>query len=91
MKFKRVLTPSRVLPYLAALTPPDFDVQILDDSIETVSYDTNADVVGITALQLQVPRAIEIADGFRRMGVKVIMGGVGRVRFPIWSNPMWIA
>jgi hypothetical protein len=33
LKFEKGLTPTRALPYLAALTPPDFDVRILDEGI----------------------------------------------------------
>jgi radical SAM superfamily enzyme YgiQ (UPF0313 family) len=67
---------------LAALTPENFDIVITDDSIDVIDYDAQVDLVGITTLISQVPRAIQIADRFRSRGVKVIMGGVGASAVP---------
>lgn len=77
MRFEKALTPTRALPYIAALTPPEFDVSIVDDSIEEVDFDLPVDLVGITSLLPQVPRLIQIADQFRKRGVTVVAGGVG--------------
>jgi radical SAM superfamily enzyme YgiQ (UPF0313 family) len=81
-KLEKALTPTRALPYLAALTPENFDIVITDDSIDVIDYDAQVDLVGITTLISQVPRAIQIADRFRSRGVKVIMGGVGASAVP---------
>ncbi|UCD34661.1 MAG: B12-binding domain-containing radical SAM protein [Nitrospiraceae bacterium] len=64
------------LPTLAALTPPDWDVEILDARTSPVDFSKKADLVGITAFTNEIPNAYEIADGFRARGVKVVMGGV---------------
>ena len=64
------------LTTIAALTPDDIDVEILDARIKEVDYDTPVDLVGITGLTSEIPGAYEIADGFRKKGVKVVMGGV---------------
>jgi radical SAM superfamily enzyme YgiQ (UPF0313 family) len=82
VKLEKALTPTRALPYLAALTPDTFDVAITDDSLDEIDYDAKVDLVGITTLISQVPRAIQIADRFRARGVKVIMGGVGASAVP---------
>ena len=63
------------LPYLAALTPPDWDVKLLDEQLEPVDFDYPADLVAITTWTLYSYRAYDIADEFRRRGVKVILGG----------------
>lgn len=64
------------LPTIAALTPEDWEVEILDARARKVDYDAKVDLVGITGFTAEMPSAFEIADGFRRKGVKVIMGGV---------------
>jgi len=64
------------LTALAAITPVDIDVRILDARVEEVDYSAPVDLVGITGLTSEIPNAYEMADGFRRKGTKVVMGGV---------------
>jgi len=82
LRFEKLMTPTRALPYIAALTPPEFDVSIVDDSLGEIDFDADVDLVGITSLLPQVPRLLEIADEFRRRGVPVIAGGVGASSVP---------
>lgn len=63
------------LSTIAALTPPDWRVEILDNRTTPVDFDKKVDLVGITAFTAEIPGAYEIADGFRKKGVKVVMGG----------------
>lgn len=63
------------LPTIAALTPSNFDIRIIDEEMETISFDNLPDIVGITALIPNVKRAYEIADTYRAKGVPVVMGG----------------
>ncbi len=64
-----------VMPYLAALAPRDWDVQLLDDAIEEPDYDAPVDVVAITVRAVTSLRAYEIADRFRERHVTVLLGG----------------
>ncbi len=64
-----------VLPYLAALAPPDWDVTLTDDALEDPNYDGGYDVVAISARTVTSLRAYEIAATFRQRNVQVIMGG----------------
>jgi radical SAM superfamily enzyme YgiQ (UPF0313 family) len=66
------------LMVLAGLTPPEWDVTLLDENVG-VRHDRETarpDLVGITAFTSQAPRAYEIAAGVRRLGVPVVMGGI---------------
>lgn len=63
------------LPYVAGLTPPDIPVQIKDDLLEEITFQEDCDLVGISFMSHQAPRAYELAAGFRRRGVKVVLGG----------------
>ncbi len=64
------------LPYVAAVTPPDAEVRIVDEAYESINFDEKVDLVGITAQTPVAPRAYEIAKEFRRRGIPVVMGGV---------------
>ncbi|HPE86252.1 MAG: radical SAM protein [Bacteroidales bacterium] len=63
------------LGILAALTPPDFEVQILDEVHEKFHF-TDADIVGITAFTITVARAYEIAALYREKNIPVVLGGI---------------
>ena len=64
------------VPTVAALTPDDVDIQIVDENVEELDFDTPCDMVGITVMTLQATRAYRIADEFRRRGKRVVLGGV---------------
>jgi radical SAM superfamily enzyme YgiQ (UPF0313 family) len=61
---------------VAAETPPDIEVQIIDEQIERIPWDEPVDLVGITCMTAAAPRAYEIAAQFRKRGVPVVLGGM---------------
>ena len=63
------------LTVVAALTPREHEVRIVDENVEPLDYDTDCDVVGITFMTALAPRAYEIATEFRRRGRVVVGGG----------------
>lgn len=66
------------LMVLAGLTPPEWDVTLLDENV-AIPHPREMplpDLVGITAFTSQAPRAYEIAARFRQLGVPVVMGGI---------------
>ena len=63
------------LPYLAALTPADWKVKVIDEQLQPLDFNEGADVVAITTSTLTSLRAYDIADEFRRRGVPVLLGG----------------
>jgi len=72
---KKTPVPPLSLPTVAALTPSQYDIRIIDEEIEQIDFSLRPDIVGITALGNTVKRAYEIGDLFREQGVTVIMGG----------------
>jgi len=62
---------------LAALTPPEWQITVIDEDVDTPDYAAmpKPDIVGITAFTSQACRACEIAGASRSRGVKVVMGG----------------
>lgn len=72
---RNAITPL-ALPTLAALTPANYDIRIVDEEIEDLDPGSpRPDIVGITALTPNVKRGFELADAFRRAGCTVVMGG----------------
>jgi len=63
------------LAMLAALTPPEIEISIVDEAIEQTNFDEQVDLVGISCTSPVVPRAYEIAAEYRKRGVKVALGG----------------
>ena len=63
---------------IAALTPKDWDVTVIDENLGPPDYAgmLPPDLVGITAFTSQAPRAYELASGFRARGIPVVMGGI---------------
>jgi len=62
---------------MAAAIPDDIDIDFIDENVDTINFDDPADFVGISMmLTTQVKRGWEIADEYRRRGVKVIFGGI---------------
>ncbi len=61
----------------AATLPPEVEVEFVDENLESLDFDTQADVVGISMmLTAQVKRGWAIADAYRAKGVPVIFGGI---------------
>jgi radical SAM superfamily enzyme YgiQ (UPF0313 family) len=76
LKRKWLLFPSITLPLLAALTPSDIEVEIIDELFSDIDFDAKVDLVGITAYSSSIYRAYEIADEFRKRKTYVVMGGI---------------
>lgn len=74
--FNRELFPPLGLMYLAAYTPKEVEVRLTDEGVERVDFTDIPDLVGITTMTATAPRAYEIADRYRELGAKVVLGGV---------------
>lgn len=66
------------LGVVAKLTPPDWDIEIMDENVDSPDYSSmpTPDLVGVTAFTSQATRAYELAAEFRARGAKVVMGGI---------------
>ncbi|RLF26190.1 MAG: B12-binding domain-containing radical SAM protein [Thermoplasmata archaeon] len=61
--------------HLAAVTPRDHEIEIVDERRNKINFNKNYDIVGITTYTANAFHAYEIADKFRKNGVKVVLGG----------------
>ena len=82
LKTRRRSVVPLTLPYLAALTPPDWQVRLLDEELEDIPFDEPTDLVALSAWTLQSLRAYDIAAEFRRRKVPVILGGPHAFFYP---------
>ena len=73
--------PPLSLAYVAAMTPADWDVKIVDENFEPFKFE-EADLVGITAFTSNINRAYEIAQLYRQRKIKVVIGGIHASMLP---------
>lgn len=66
------------LPYLAALAPPEVQVEIryMGQRALDADYEADYDLVGISSLTTHAGTAFRLADRFRELGRKVVIGGI---------------
>jgi radical SAM superfamily enzyme YgiQ (UPF0313 family) len=73
---------------VAASAPDYVETQILDEDVEDIDFNTDADVIGISFMTFNAPRAYEIADRFRQEKNKtVIFGGFHPSFMPEEATP----
>ncbi|MBN1157985.1 MAG: B12-binding domain-containing radical SAM protein [Bacteroidales bacterium] len=80
--YKPYLSSPLNLLTIAAHTPRDIDVRIIDENIEQIDFNENFDLVGLTAMSQQAFRAYEIAGHFRNRNIPVAMGGIHATVLP---------
>ena len=77
--------PNLSLPLIASLTPPGVNISFTDDLITPINPEKDlkdVDLVGITVLSTTALRAYQIADAYRKKGIKVVLGGIHPTAVP---------
>jgi len=74
---KRSFQPILALPLLAAITPDEHRLTILDESVEEIDFDRleRADIVGVTGMIVQRFRMREVLEELKRRGIFTVVGG----------------
>jgi radical SAM superfamily enzyme YgiQ (UPF0313 family) len=72
---RKTINPPLGLATLAALCPPDWEVTICDENIETLPLAPEADIVGICGMGVQFSRQRELLGYYRSSGYYVVAGG----------------
>lgn len=71
---------------LAAVTPPEFSIRLLSETVEDIPFEEDWDLVGITGMGSGIVRAWQIADEFRKRRIKVVIGGIAAsLAKPEWT------
>lgn len=61
---------------IAAHTPSEIEIKLIDEHFEEIDFNEKFDIVGLTAMTQQAFRAYEIAAEFRKRNVTVVLGGI---------------
>ena len=74
---KRSALPVAALPLLAALTPPEHRITLIDENVEPIDFArcAAADIVGVTGMVVQRRRMREILAELKRRGAYTVVGG----------------
>jgi len=72
---QKSIYPPMNLGIVAALTPDNWEIELLDENFERFEF-RDADLVGLTALTAQVTRAYELAGIYREKNIPTVMGGI---------------
>lgn len=73
---KELMMPQLALYILKGLTPREHDIRITEEEVEPIDFNQDCDLVGISCMTANAPRAYEVAAGFRKRNKTVVMGGV---------------
>ena len=79
---KKYSVPPLGLLTAAGMIPSGHDVVLCDENVQSINWDHEADVVGITGMHLQGAGMRKIAKHFRARGAKVIIGGPSTMALP---------
>jgi radical SAM superfamily enzyme YgiQ (UPF0313 family) len=72
---RRALNPPLGLATLAALCPPDWEVQIVDENVEPLPLAPEVDLVGICGMGVQSARQKQLLRYYRNAGYFTVAGG----------------
>lgn len=72
---KRTINPPLGLATLAALCPDDWEVEIIDENIETLPLTPDVHIIGICGMGIQFARQKELFKYYKNLGHYVIAGG----------------
>src|SRR5215510_5088296 len=73
----KAILPVANLPLLAALTPPEHTVTLIDENVQPIDFErcARADIVGVTGMSVQRFRMREILTELKIRGCFTVIGG----------------
>ncbi|MBI2092160.1 MAG: B12-binding domain-containing radical SAM protein [Deltaproteobacteria bacterium] len=69
-------TPCAALGAIAAYTPSNYDLILVNEQNNESVYHDNIDLVGFSAMTCQIKRAIEISKYYRALNIPTVIGGI---------------
>ncbi len=75
-------SPSLGIASVAAVTPPEWEIEMRDDRLTPADTPTDADLVALSFFTPAATRGLELADRFRAMGKRVVAGGIFPTMMP---------
>ncbi len=71
-----VKIPQLALHILAALTPPDVELTVVDEQVNDIDFSKAYDLAGISIMTANALRGYELARILKEKGTKVVFGGI---------------
>jgi radical SAM superfamily enzyme YgiQ (UPF0313 family) len=88
IKKKKLYLPGLTLLALAATTPDEVDLTLMNEPVSDPPFDRHWDLVGLTGMGSGLKRAWQLGDEFKARGSKVVIGGIAASLAPKeWSEP----
>jgi len=84
---KQMMMPQLALLILQGLTPKEHQVTTVDEEAEDIDLDYECDLVGISFMTSNAPRAYWLAQEFKKRGKTVVLGGVHPTLLPDEALP----
>jgi radical SAM superfamily enzyme YgiQ (UPF0313 family) len=78
-------------PLVAALLPPDAEIDLINDTWEDPDWSRDYDLVFLSALHSEFDRARRISHYWRRRGAKTVIGGPFASTYPALCRPFFDA
>jgi len=73
---KELMLPQLALYILEGLTSPEHEVKVIEEEVFDIDLDHKCDLVGISCMTANAPRAYELCREFKKRGKTVVLGGV---------------
>lgn len=73
---KGLMLPQLALYILKGLTPPEHEVKIIEEETCHIDLDQECNLVAISCMTANAPRAYELCQEFKKRGKTVVLGGV---------------
>jgi radical SAM superfamily enzyme YgiQ (UPF0313 family) len=73
---KGLMMPQLALYILEGLTPPEHEVKIIEEETEDVDLEQECDLVAISCMTANAPRAYQLCQEFTKRDKTVVLGGV---------------
>lgn len=68
--------PNLALLTIAALTPEEFEIELIDERVKKLTFEEDFDIVGISMITFQALRGYEVAKKFKERGIYTVLGGI---------------
>ena len=75
ISWRVLLGPQLAFQMLAAVTPSEYSITLVDERCQKIDFHDEYDLVGISAITPSAARSYEIADTFRSLDIPVVLGG----------------
>ena len=72
---RKCIFPNLSLPTVAGITPREHEVVLVDENVEPIDFDIDADIIGVTGYVVHKKRIFEIIAEFRKRGKFIVAGG----------------